>query len=224
MDMNIFTLVGEIVVVGVVIILILIAISLILGVYQLENKKLVFPRVLLFAINLTYPTTKRMLKLLNMDELLIDKISIDLRNRLHHNDFKELDAKDVILILPHCLRAQKCPAVLGNSGLGCVKCGKCSIGTFKKMCDKKEIGMYVVPGSTFIKQVMKQRPFKAAIGVACPIDLNNMMTSLAPLTTQGAVLLKDGCINTMVNEDDVIDLLNIPKPVTHYTKDEIDNF
>ena len=71
MDMNIFTLVGEIVVVGVVIILILIAISLILGVYQLENKKLVFPRVLLFAINLTYPTTKRMLKLLNMDELLI---------------------------------------------------------------------------------------------------------------------------------------------------------
>ncbi|PAV07219.1 DUF116 domain-containing protein [Methanosphaera cuniculi] len=223
MDINIFTLIGELIVIAVIILAIFIIITLILGKTLLKTRKLLFPRLLLFTLDLTYPVIKKLLILFKKDDLLIDRISIDLRNRMNHNTFKTLDSKDVVIILPHCLRAQKCPAVLGNSGLECVECGKCSIGVFKIICDKKGIGLYVVPGSTFIKQVIKQRPIKGAIGVACPIDLNNMMTSLSQFTTQGVGLLKDGCINTLVNEDDVIEILNIPKPVTHYTKEEIRN-
>lgn len=220
MDINIFTLIGEILVIGIVIIALLVVITLILGNNLLKTKKLIMPRLLLFTLDLTYPIIKRLLKVLSSDDLLIDRISIDLRNRMNRKAFSELDAKDVVIILPHCLRAQKCPAILGNSGLECVECGKCSIGLFKAVCDKKGIDLFIVPGSTFIKQVIKKRPIKGAIGVACPIDLNNMMTSLSQFVTQGATLLKDGCINTIVDEDDVIDILNIPKPVTYYTKED----
>ena len=107
-----------------------------------------------------------------MNDLLIDQISIDLRNRINHDEFTNLDARDVIMVLPHCLRAIDCPAVLGESCLECVKCGNCCIGTIKHISELKGIDMYIVPGSTFIKNVLKKRSFKGFIGVACPIDLN----------------------------------------------------
>ena len=71
MDLNLFTLLGEIVVILLIILLILIAITLILGVYLIKNKKLIFPGLLLFALNLTYPVIKKILKWFQLNELLI---------------------------------------------------------------------------------------------------------------------------------------------------------
>lgn len=220
MDLNLFTLLGEIVVILLIILLILIAITLILGVYLIKNKKLIFPGLLLFALNLTYPVIKKILKWFQLNELLIDEISIDLINRINRDKFRTLNAKDVIMVLPHCLRAPNCPAKLGESGLECVNCGNCSIGIIKTVSDKKGIDMYIVPGSTFIKNVIKKRPFKGVIGVACPLDLNLAMMSLENYCPQGVYLLKDGCINTIVNVDEVIDLINVTQPETEYKAED----
>ncbi len=216
MDLNLFTLLGEIFVILLIILAILICITLILGAYLIKNKKLLFPGLLLFTLNLTYPIIKNIFKWFQLNDLLIDEISIDLRNRINREKFKTLYAKDVIIVLPHCLRATDCPAKLGESGLECVNCGNCSIGIIKSVCDKKEIGMYIVPGSTFIKNVIKKRPFKGVIGVACPVDLNLAMMSLDNYCTQGVYLLRDGCINTIVNVDEIIDLINVTQPITDY--------
>ncbi|WP_455645183.1 DUF116 domain-containing protein [Methanosphaera sp.] len=172
-------------------------------------------------MNFTYPSIKYILEKFQFDDLIIDRISIDLRNKLNEKRFKELDAKDVIMVLPHCLRAMNCPAKLDHSGLECINCGKCSIGVFKEISDKKGIGMYIVPGSTFIKHVIKLRKFKGVIGVACPLDLNHAMTALSNYVVQGVYLLNDGCINTLVNEEEVIYLMNVLKPETNYTKENI---
>ena len=40
---------------------------------------------------------------------------------------------------------------------------------------------------------------------------------LSNYITQGVYLLNDGCINTRVNENEVIYLLNTVKPTTNYT-------
>ncbi len=220
MDLNIFTLLGEIVVVLIIVLAILIFITLILGLYLIKNKKLIFPGLLLFTLNLTYPTIKKLCKILDLNDTTIDQISIDLRNRLNKEKFKSIDAEDVIIVLPHCLRATDCPAKLGESGLECVGCGKCSINIIKSISEKKNIDMYIVPGSTFIKNVIKKRPFKAVIGVACPIDLNLAMMSLDKYCPQGVYLLKDGCINTIVDVDNVIELINNTQPHTDYKKED----
>jgi hypothetical protein len=223
MDLNFFTILGEITVIILIILAILICITLILGVYLVKNKKLIFPSLLLFTLNLTYPTIKQLFKWFQLNEILIDEISIDLRNRINHEKFKKLDAKDVIMVLPHCLRAPNCPAKLGESGLECISCGNCSIGIIKKFSDKKGIDMYIVPGSTFIKNVIKKRPFKGVIGVACPVDLNLAMMSLDYYCPQGVYLLKDGCINTIVDVNEVIDLINITQPTTTYKLEDFSN-
>ena len=203
MDFNIFTLVGEIIVLIAIILIFLISITFILGNYTLNNDKLMFPQLLLLALNLTYQPTKNIMKFFKCDELFVDRVSIN--------------AKDLIVILPHCLRAKNCPAKLGSSGLSCIKCGKCSVGIFEEICERKGIGIYIVPGSTFIKRVIKQRPFKGVICVACPVDLNQALMFLSNYITQGVYLLNDGCINTRVNENEVIYLLNTVKPTTNYT-------
>lgn len=218
--MNFYTILGELVVILLIILLILSCITLILGFYLIRKNKLIFPRLLLFTHSLTYPAIKRILKFLQFNDLIIDQIGIDLRNRINKEEFSQLKAKDVIMVLPHCLRALNCPAVLGESGIECVCCGKCCISTIKKISDKKGIDVYIVPGSTFIKNVIKKRPFKGVIGVACPVDLNVAMTSLESFNPQGVYLLKDGCINTIVDVDDVVDLINVTQPPTNYKKED----
>ena len=140
MDFNIFTLVGEIIVLIAIILIFLISITFILGNYTLNNDKLMFPKLLLLALNLTYQPTKNIMKFFKCDELFVDRVSINLRNRLNINSFKKLNAKDLIVILPHCLRAKNCPAKLGSSGLSCIKCGKC-----KAICPYDAIAKKVRP-------------------------------------------------------------------------------
>ena len=72
----------------------------------------------------------------------------------------------------------------------------------------------------FIKNVIKKRPFKGVIGVACPLDLNLAMMSLENYCPQGVYLLRDGCINTIVNVDEVIDLINVTQPETEYKAED----
>ena len=221
MNIDFFTILGQITAILLIILFILIIITLILGLYLIKNKKLIFPGLLLFTLNLTYPILKKLFKIFQLNDLLVDTMSIDLRNRLNHDKFIELYAKDVIMVLPHCLRAPNCPAILGESGLECVSCGKCSIGIIKEISQKKGIDMYIVPGSTFIKNVLKKRSFKGVIGVACPVDLNLAMMSLEDYCVQGVYLLKDGCINTLVDVDEVIELINSTKDSEYINEDSI---
>ncbi|MBE6487123.1 MAG: DUF116 domain-containing protein [Methanosphaera stadtmanae] len=220
MNMDFFTILGQITAIVLVILIALIVITLILGLYFKKKKKLLFPGLLLFTLNLTYPLIKKLFKLFQLNDLLIDAISIDLRNRINHDNFIKLDARDVIMVLPHCLRAPDCPAKLGESGLECICCGNCSIGIIYSISQRKAIDMYIVPGSTFIKNVLRKRSFKGVIGVACPVDLNLAMMSLDDFCVQGVYLLRDGCINTLVDVDEVIELINSTKPYTDYKKED----
>ncbi|MCD7781167.1 MAG: DUF116 domain-containing protein [Methanosphaera sp.] len=217
MDLNlIFIVIGQIVVILAIILVIIVLITSILGSITMLNKRLILPNVLIHILPTTAPILKYILRIIGKDELIIDRLNINITNSLNKHSFKQLDAKDVIMVLPHCLRGVDCPAKLGTSGLECVQCGKCSIGHFEAIAQEKDIAIYVVPGSTFVKRVIKQRPFVGVIGVACPVDLNEVMMSLSNYIVMGVYLLNDGCIHTMVNEDDVIELMNILKPVTNY--------
>ncbi len=220
MDLNfLFLLVGQIVVVLIIIAIILAIIAAILGSITMRNQRLIFPNFLTYTLPTLSPIFRNILRFFNRDPLIIDRLNINITNNLNMYAFKQLDAKDVIMVLPHCLRGVDCPAKLGSSGLECVKCGNCSIGKFKQIGDDKSIDIYVVPGSTFVKRVIKQRPFKGVIGVACPVDLNEVMISLSDYIVMGVYLLNDGCVHTKVKEEDVIELMDILKPVTNYTRE-----
>ena len=122
------------------------------------------------------------------------------RNKLYEEKFKQLPNKDKAIFLPHCLRHQECPAKIGSVGLECIKCGRCKIGEFKDKAEKAGYNLFVVPGGSLVKKIISNNNFKAVLGVACNVELEQAFDMLKKekIISLAIPLLKDGCVNTEV--------------------------
>ena len=115
--------------------------------------------------------------------------------------FENIPINQKVIFLPQCLRSTECKAKTTKDGIICVNCGRCNIGPFKKEAEKLGYRVFIAPGASLIKNIVKRYKFKAALGVACLPELkegikimkeHNIITSTIPL-------LKDGCVNTKVD-------------------------
>lgn len=129
-----------------------------------------------------------------------------------------------ILLLPHCLRhSNTCKAKYNQEGLQSARCNpECSINLLSAAAIKHGYkGICVAPGGKLaIKFVKKQQP-QAIIAIACDKELeegvqgvkelgNNMLVAVTVIIP----LLKDGCIDTEVDEQAALEIIEkgcIPK-------------
>ena len=73
-----------------------------------------------------------------------------------------------LIFLPHCLRSQDCKARLDANGYNCINCGKCEIGGFKKQAEEAGYHVFIVPGASMVKKIVKEHgSAEMIIGVAC---------------------------------------------------------
>ena len=196
---------GQIVFVIVLVILALLSLTLILGKLLLKEDKLVFPRLLLFTIDMFYGLFKKFSENVGVDAKIVDQIGVEVRNSVNEKYFKKIEPQDKILVLPHCLRHTDCEAKLESSGLVCTDCNRCVIGVLKNKGEYMGFKVFIIPGSTFLKKILEKNDFKAVLGVACYQDLNLSMMKLSKFSCQGVPLLKDGCINTKVDAKAVLE-------------------
>jgi hypothetical protein len=203
---------GQIVFIAGILILILLSVTLILGKVLIRQEKLIFPRLLLFTIDVFYGLFKKFASNVGVDEKIVDQIGVEVRNKVNEKSFKQIDDKDKVLILPHCLRNPKCEAKLNMTGLHCTHCNRCVIGVLKEKAEDRGYGVFIIPGSTFLKKISKENKFKAVLGVACYQDLNLAMMKLSDFHCQGVPLLKDGCVCTKVDTRAVLDKMGIELP------------
>ncbi|MBM4241773.1 MAG: DUF116 domain-containing protein [Euryarchaeota archaeon] len=190
---------GQIVFILGITLLLLLFVSLILGKILIRQDRLIFPKLLLFTIDVFYGLFKKFSENLGLDEKIVDQIGVEVRNKVNEKSFEKIEPKEKILILPHCLRNAECEAKLGSSGLQCINCNRCVIGALKNKAENMGYKVFIIPGSTFLKKIVKENQFKAVLGVACYHDLNYGMMKLSKFSCQGVPLLKDGCINTKVD-------------------------
>ncbi|MGB9937621.1 MAG: DUF116 domain-containing protein [Methanobacterium sp.] len=193
-------------------ILVLLSVALILGRILIRQEKLIFPKLLLFTIDVFYGLFKKFAGNVGVDEKIVDQIGVEVRNKVNEKSFKKINDEDKILILPHCLRNPKCEATLNSTGLHCTDCNRCVIGVLKNKAENKGYKTFIIPGSTFLKKIAKENEFKAVLGVACYQDLNLAMMKLSKFHCQGVPLLKDGCVCTKVDTRAVFDKIGIKIP------------
>ncbi|WP_405267909.1 DUF116 domain-containing protein [Methanobrevibacter sp.] len=203
-----YTFLGELVVFIAILILILFIAVLIFGVFFARRNEIKYPRFLLFVLDLLYSPFKAIAQLLKLDEHLIDDISIKVRDDINKEKFRKIPAEKTLIFLPHCLRHKDCPATLQKEGLNCTECGLCSIGVIKKKSEPLGYKLYIVPGSSFVKKIVKENKFKAVIGVACHEDLSQMMMLLSDFCPQGVLLEKTGCFETKVDVKKVFEKID----------------
>ena len=204
----IYTFLGELLVLIVILIIILFIIAMIFGRMFLKKGIVIFPKAILFIIDTLYSPFKSIARLLKLDDHLIDNMSIEIRNDLNKKKFKEVPANKTLIFLPHCLRHRDCPATLQKDGVNCTCCGLCSIGVIKKKAKPKGYKIYIVPGSSFVKKIVRENKFKAVTGVACHEDLNQVMMLLSDFCPQGVLLKKTGCYETTVDVSEVLKIIN----------------
>ncbi|MDR2831196.1 MAG: DUF116 domain-containing protein [Methanobrevibacter sp.] len=202
---NLFQTIGQIAILLVISLIIILIASLILGIILLKRNMLIFPKLVLFALDFLYSPLKKLSKALGFDDVMVDHIGVEIRNQINEKKFKDIDNKKKILVFPHCLRDPNCEATLNETGLVCTHCGKCTIGVIKPKAEEIGYKVFIFPGSTFVNKIVKENDFDSVIGIACYEDLNKSMMKLSNFNPQGILLSRAGCFKTAVDIKTVLD-------------------
>ena len=144
------------------------------------------------------------------NELL--RLYVESKNRSLIQNFASTPYNKRILLLPQCLRSKDCPAELGKYGYECQECGRCIIKTIKQISKKLGYkGTFILPGGSIAQKLLLELKPQACIGVACfkELVLGSFLCEKIGIIGQGVALLRDGCINTIVDLKSLNDALKI---------------
>jgi hypothetical protein len=144
------------------------------------------------------------------NELL--QLYVETKNRSMAKSFASTPYNERILLLPQCLRAEDCPAELGKYGYECKQCGRCSIAKIVQITkDLGYKGAFILPGGSLAKKILLELKPKASMGVACSKELvlGSFLCEKMGVIGQGFGLLRDGCINTLVDVNGLNEFLKV---------------
>ena len=199
-------LVGEIAVILILIILLTGFTLLFLSFYAMRTGSFLFPGFLKAGIMFLEGFMRALFSLFGVPDNEVLQLMVRVQNILNKKSFLETPVSKRAVFIPHCLRAMACPAHLHpEEGLKCRSCGLCTIGYAKKMLEQTGYMVFIVPGSSFIKRLVKEHRPKAIVGIGCLMEVKegNAMAERYGLVSMGVVSTKDGCVETTVNWDEV---------------------
>ena len=92
-----------------------------------------------------------------------------------------------------------------------MNCGQCTVGQARILLEKLGYRVFIIPGSSFIKRMVKKYHPKAIIGVGCLTEVKEGidMADKIGLVAMGVVTLKEGCVETLVSWQDVYDVATL---------------
>ncbi len=217
-------IVGEITVIvifGVILFaLLLVGISL----YSIHRGRPYFPRFLKAGMVLLEGVARVMFRIFGLEDREVLTFFIQIQNAINKGPFEAVPVEQRAVFFPQCLRSSRCPAHLTPEGLKCQSCGQCSLGYWRKVLEQLGYKVFIVPGSSFIKRMVKQYHPWAIIGVGCLAEVKEglEMVDKAGLIPMGVVTTREGCVETDVNWDDVMEVAllgiersKIPEEVRH---------
>jgi hypothetical protein len=149
---------------------------------------------------------------MGVDEKELFQLYVKTKNNASREQFASTPYTERILLLPQCLRYKECPAELGEYGYKCQECGKCNL--IKIIHLAKTLGYkgtFILPGGSIAKKIFLEMKPKASIGVACSKELilGSFLCEKLGVIGLGIALLRDGCVNTLVNWRSLNDTIHL---------------
>ena len=140
----------------------------------------------------------------------IDFLAVLINNQLWKDAVAATPYEKRLLLLPKCLRNnENCTAGFDQLGLVCENCGLCPIGDIKSQAQELGLMVLVAEGSPVVMSLIQTGKIEAVIGVSCL----SVLEKTFPYIEAGAVpalaipLLYDGCVDTKVDVDWVLDAI-----------------
>ena len=183
-------------------------ILVIISLYSIRKGRLYFPILVRSGLVFLEGLMKAFFRLLGLEEREMLSFFIKLHNAMNTAEFERIPVSERAVFMPQCLRSSKCPAHLTPEGLKCRNCGQCTVGEARTILEKMGYRIFIVPGSTFIKRMVKKYRPKAIIGVGCLSEVKEGidMADKMGLVAMGVVTMKEGCVETLVNWADIYEV------------------
>lgn len=93
----------------------------------------------------------------------------------------------ILLLLPHCIQASKCPARLTYSIDNCKNCGACQIGTLRAWAKQYGFKLAIATGGTIARRIVVECRPRRIVAVACERDLTSGIQDSYPIPVFGVL-------------------------------------
>jgi hypothetical protein len=208
---GIMALIGELTILIILGVLLISFVLVIISLYSIRKGRLYFPELLRAGLVFLEGLMKAIFRLLGLEDREMLSFFIKLHNSMNTSEFERVPVARRAVFLPQCLRSSRCPAHLTPEGLKCMSCGQCSIGKSRPILEKMGYRVFIVPGSSFIKRMVKKYRPRAIIGVGCLSEVKEGidMADKMGLVAMGVVTAKEGCVETLVGWSDVFDMATL---------------
>jgi hypothetical protein len=205
---HLMILIGEVTVLIILGALLTALILVIISIISIRTGRLYFPKLIRSGLVFLEGLMKAFFRLLGLEDREMLTFLIKLHNAMNTAEFTRIPVAERAIFIPQCLRSSRCPAHLTPEGLKCRSCGQCTIGEVRPVLEKLGYRIFIVPGSSFIKRMVKKYHPKAIIGVGCLSEVKEGidMADKMGLVVMGVVTLKEGCVETLVNWSDIIEV------------------
>jgi hypothetical protein len=201
-------LIGELTIIIIVGALISAFVLVIISLYSIKKKRLYFPTLIKSGLVFLESLMKGMFRLFGLEDRELYTFLIKLINSMNSTEFASIPVAERAIFIPQCLRSSKCPAHLTPEGLKCRNCGQCNVGEARLLLERIGYKVFIVPGSSFIKRMVKKYRPKAIIGVGCLAEVKEGMdmADRMGLVVMGVVTLKEGCVETIANWQEIYEI------------------
>jgi len=208
---HLITIIGELTIVIVLGALVTAFVLVVISLYSIKQKKLYFPNLVRSGLVFLEGIMKAMFRFFGLEDRDLYTFLIKLFNTMNSTEFAKIPVAERAIFMPQCLRSSKCPAHLTPEGLKCKNCGQCDIGSARLLLEKMGYKVFIVPGSSFIKRMVKKYKPKAIVGVGCLAEVKEGidMADRMGLVVMGVVTLREGCVETIADWPQIYEIATL---------------
>ena len=207
---QLFYVVGQVVVLLAVLVLILSVAVALLVLYSFKTGNFFLARYMLLGIVMLENVVKPIFWIFRVDDAIVDDVGVRLRNYINNKDFSRVPCRERFIFMPQCVRSTECPAKLTPEGIKCISCGRCGVGEAKKFAEGLGCRFFIVPGSSFIKRIIKKYHPRAIVGVGCHMEIKEGLDLCHRygIPARGVLLSTAGCVATTLDWEMFYEAIN----------------
>jgi len=204
-------LIGEAAVIVVVFLVGFALVLLAIALLSVRNGRLYLPRLMKPGFLLLEGLVRAICRFFGLDDRDLISFSIRLQNSMNMKAFEAVPVAKRAIFLPQCLRSARCPGNLTPEGIWCQGCGQCTTGEAIRTLLGMGYRVFIVPGSSFIRRMVKKYRPGGIIGVGCILEVKEGLglCDQMGIPGMGVVTLKDGCVETCVNWNEVLEVASL---------------
>ncbi|MGQ9570515.1 MAG: DUF116 domain-containing protein [Thermodesulfovibrionales bacterium] len=152
-----------------------------------------------FILKIVYPFLMLIGSLSKRKKESFQRFIINQNNRIIRE--QKYKAKNIMILLSHCLQRDKCKIRLTHNVYNCERCGKCEIKDLIQLAEEYHISVFVATGGSLARRIVEDVKPNAIVAVACENELSSGIADTYPIPVIGIANERPfgPCLNTSVD-------------------------